>query len=351
MTQIPATTQAAVLVAQGKPLEIMTLTLPPLKPGQVLVEIAWSGVCHTQLNEVRGKRGPDRFIPHTLGHEAAGKVVAVAPGVAKVKPGDAVVLSWIKGSGAEVPGTVYGGPAGNVNSGAIGTFMTHTVTCENRLTAIPAAMPLREAALLGCAVPTGGGVIRNTARVQRGMSVAVFGAGGIGSSALLVGAMAGANPLIAVDVVPEKLEMARRLGATHAVDSRAEDPVEKILAITGGKGVDVSVEAVGRPEVMEAAYAAVRKGGGLCVLAGNVAAGERIRIDPFDLIQGKQIRGTWGGETNPDVDIPYYADAYVRGLLRLNELSTSDYTLPTINQALDDLESGRIGRALIRLTA
>lgn len=346
---LPTTTRAAVLVAQGKPLELMTLTLPSLKPGQALVEIAWSGVCHTQLNEVRGKRGPDRFLPHTLGHEAAGQVLAVADGVAKVKPGDRVVLSWIKGSGAEVGGTVYAGPDGNVNSGAISTFMTHTITCENRLTPIPAAMPLREAALLGCAVPTGGGVIRNTARVKRGMSVAVFGAGGIGSSAILVGALVGADPLIAVDVVPDKLKQARRLGATHVIDSRAGDPVEQIRALTKGNGVDVSVEAVGRPEVMEAAFAAVRNGGGLCVLAGNVAAGERIRIDPFDLIQGKNIRGTWGGETNPDADIPYYAEAFAKGLLRLNDLSTQDYALSAINQALDDLEAGHIGRALVRM--
>lgn len=345
-----ATTEAAVLVETGKPLDLMILEIPALKPGQVLVDLVWSGVCHSQLNEARGRRGPDRFLPHTLGHEGAGTVAAVGEGVVKVKPGDRVVLTWIKGMGADVPSTVYGSAIGPVNSGAISTFMRRTVTCESRVVPVSDSIGLREAALLGCAVPTGGGIVRNTARVKAGDSVAVFGTGGIGLSAVMMAAGLGASPVIAIDVVAEKLEMARRMGATHTVDASRTEPLAAVLDITGG-GVDLAVEAAGRPVVMETAFKAVRKGGGLCVLAGNVAAGERIGIDPYDLIVGRRLLGSWGGDTVPDRDIPDYAAMIAEGRLRAADLITHEYGLSDINVALSDLESARVGRALLNLSA
>ncbi|MFZ1988989.1 MAG: alcohol dehydrogenase catalytic domain-containing protein, partial [Alphaproteobacteria bacterium] len=154
-------TLAAVLVETGKPLELLDLEIPALKPGQVLVDVAYSGVCQSQLNEISGKKGPDRYLPHVLGHEGAGVVAAIGEGVNKVRPGDRVVLSWLRGRGADVPGTVYQSKIGIVNSGAISTFMNRTVTCESRLTPLPANVPLREAALLGCAIPTGAGIVLN----------------------------------------------------------------------------------------------------------------------------------------------------------------------------------------------
>ncbi|MHB9023834.1 MAG: zinc-binding dehydrogenase [Armatimonadota bacterium] len=343
-------TTAAVLYELGRPLRIMELDIPALRPGQVLVEVAYSGVCHTQLAEARGRRGPDRFLPHTLGHEGSGAVLAVGEGVAKVKPGDRVVLSWIKGSGADVPSTVYQSSDGPVNSGAISTFMRVSVTCENRVTPVPERLPLREAALLGCAIPTGAGIVFNTAHVQAGQSVAVFGAGGIGLSAVLAARAKGADPIIAVDVQPHKLEQARRLGAMETIDAREVDPLEKILAITDGIGVDVAIEAAGRQETMETAFRSVRNNGGLCVLAGNLPQGGRITLDPFDLIRGKRIVGTWGGESNPDRDIPLFTDLYLAGTLPLEGLITHTYPLEAINQALDDLEAGLVGRALIACT-
>jgi S-(hydroxymethyl)glutathione dehydrogenase/alcohol dehydrogenase len=343
-------TEAAVLVELAQPLRLTTLDIPDLKPGQVLVRVAYSGVCHSQLLEARGKRGPDRFLPHTLGHEGSGTVLEVGAGVSKVKPGDRVVLSWIKGNGAEVPSTIYLSPSGPINSGAISTFMRTTITCENRVIPVPQDIPLREAALLGCAVPTGAGIVLNTLKVQPGSSVAVFGAGGIGLSALLAAELAQAAVIIAVDVFDHKLEHARRVGATHGVNARQRDPLAAILEITGGRGVDYAVEAAGRRETMEAAFRSVRNGGGLCVLAGNLAHGERISIDPFDLIRGKRIIGTWGGETLPDRDIPNYAELYMAGKLKLAGIDFSCYGLAHINQALDDLEQGKVGRALIDMS-
>jgi S-(hydroxymethyl)glutathione dehydrogenase / alcohol dehydrogenase len=340
-------TEAAVLVELNQPLKHTTLSLPDLKSGQVLVDVAYSGVCHSQLHEVRGRRGADRFLPHTLGHEGSGTVLAIGAEVTKVRPGDRVVLTWIKGQGADVPSTVYHEGATPVNSGALSTFMRQTITCENRLVPLSGEMPLREAALLGCAVPTGAGILFNTARMQPGGSIAIFGVGGIGLSTLLAARLLDANPLIAIDVVEAKLAEALRLGATHAVNFRQRDPLAAVLELTGGRGVDYAVEAAGRRESMEMAFRSVRNQGGLCVLAGNLPRGEQIDLDPFDLICGKRIIGTWGGETNPDEDLPRYASWFEQGRLPLGELITREYPLEGINDALTDMEQGRLSRALI----
>jgi len=342
-------TDAAILFETGSPLRIVSLEIPPLQPGQVLVEVSYSGVCASQLLEVRGKRGPDRFLPHALGHEGSGVVLATGEGVTKVQTGDRVVLSWIRGSGATVPSTVYGSRMGAINSGAISTFMRETITCESCVIRIPGSMPLREAALLGCAVLTGGGIVRNTARVGRGASVAVFGIGGIGLSAVLVAALVGADPIMAIDVFDHKLEHARKVGATHTVNARKQDVRAKVLKITKGHGADFAIEAAGRTETMQTALEIVREKGGLCVLAGNLPRGERISIDPFDLIKGKRLVGSWGGESDPDHDIPFFVDQFVSGKLRMGELITHEYRLEEVNAALDELERGNVGRSLIRM--
>jgi len=343
-------TRAAVLYEPGRPLRIEELTIPSLQPGQVLVQVAFSGVCQSQLLEVRGKRGPDRYLPHTLGHEGSGTVLEVGAGVTKVKPGDHVVLSWIKGAGVDVPSTVYQSAEGPVNSGAISTFMHHTVTCETRVTPIPEAMPLREAALLGCAIPTGAGIVLNTARVRPGSTVAVFGVGGIGLSAVLAAELVHATTIIAVDLFDHKLEQARQIGATHLINARQQDPLATILKITGGRGVDYAIEAAGQRDPMEIAFQAVRDNGGLCVLAGNLPYGERISLDPMDLIRGKGIVGTWGGESKPDEDIPKYIALCLSGKLNLRVLITRSYELEDIDQTLEDLAQGKLVRALISMT-
>jgi S-(hydroxymethyl)glutathione dehydrogenase/alcohol dehydrogenase len=346
----PRETEAAVLTELGKPLRILSLAIPELKAGQVLVEVAYSGLCQSQLLEIRGKRGPDRFLPHTLGHEGAGTVREVGPGVSKVKPGDRVILSWIAGGGAQVGSTVYQSAEGPVNSGPISTFLRRTVTCESRLTPIPPDLPLREAALLGCAVLTGAGAVLNTARPRPGESLAVFGVGGIGLSAVLGAVVAQASPIVAVDVADHKLELAGRVGATHLVHAGRTDPLAALSEITGGRGLDFAIESAGRRETMEAAFQSVRAGGGLCILAGNLPEGERITINPFDLIRGKRIAGTWGGESSPERDIPRYLDLWSSGRMPIERLISHQYPLSEINRAFADLEEGRVARALLDLT-
>ena len=344
-------TKAAVLYEINKPLQIEELTMPDLQSGQVLVKIAYSGICRSQLNEIQGLKGQDNYLPHTLGHEGSGIVESIGPGVSKVNPGDHVVLTWIKGRGADVPSSLYKKADGStVNSGAISTFMSKTVISENRLVKMPPEMPLCEAALLGCAIPTGAGIVLNTLKVQSGNSVAIFGVGGIGLSAVLATDMVNAAPIIAVDVFDYKLDFARDVGATHLINARQEDPLTAILKITNGRGVDYAIEAAGRRETMERAFQAVRDNGGLCVLAGNLSQGEMISLDPFYLIKGKQIIGTWGGETDPDRDIPNYIRLYQAGRLKLDKLITDTFTLYEINKAIDMMSKGKItGRCLIEM--
>lgn len=341
-------TLAAVLIETGRPLELAELELPTLKAGQVLVEVAWSGVCHTQVLECRGYRGEDRFLPHCLGHEGSGTVVEVGPGVTKVKSGDRVIMSWIKGSGADVPGTVYDWGDRKVNAGGITTFSRHAVVSENRLTLLQAEFPMKSAAMLGCAIPTGVGVVFNTAQPKPGESAAIFGAGGIGLCAVAGAAISGCVPVIAVDVQPAKLELAARMGATHLINASEADAVEAVKAISAG-GVDFAIEATGRTEVMLQALQCVRSQGGTAVVVGNARFGERLELDPQQLNQGKRLLGTWGGDSFPDRDYPRYCKLIETGKLNIEPLISKSYILDEINEAIDDLASGLAARPLIEM--
>ncbi len=336
-------TLAAVLVQQNAPLEFWELDIPPLSAGQVLVEMAYSGLCHTQLNEIRGMKGPDPFLPHTLGHEGSGVVLEVGANVTKIAPGDLVVLTWLKGSGADVPSCKYG----KVNSGAISTFLERAVVSENRVVPLPVEMPLREAALLGCALPTGAGAVRHQMKLEKGDSFALFGAGGVGLSALLAATSAGAFPRIAVDIQSEKLALASSCGATHLIDAGSENPTQRILEITENRGVDYAFESAGKRVAMEGAFESLRAPGGLCVVAGNLPKGERISLDPFDLIRGKKIIGSWGGSSSIDEDVQFYAQLFLRGELNLGALITHEVPLLAINRLIDSLAEGRVARGLI----
>ncbi|MFC1909221.1 zinc-binding dehydrogenase [Chloroflexota bacterium] len=341
-------TKAAVLYEINKPLIIEDLEIPELKPGQVLVKIAYSGVCHSQLNEIQGLKGEDKFLPHVLGHEGSGTIEAVGPNVNKVKLNEPVILSWIKGKGLDVPSTTYQGSSGTtINSGAIATFMEYAVASENRVTPIRKDMPLDKAALLGCAVATGAGAVINTAKAEPGSKVAVFGTGGIGLCAIQAATLVGAAKVIAVDIYEHKLRLAGDFGATDTINASNQDPVSVIKDLTDGKGADYAIEATGIKEVMEQAFLSVRDNGGTAVIVGNPPHQQRISIDPFALICGKRIVGSWGGDTNPERDFPHYADLYLAGKLKLDELLTHRFQLEDIDLIFLALQKGDVGRAII----
>ena len=339
--------KAAILYKTNEPLRINFIDVPEPSHGQVLVKVQYSGLCHSQLMEVQGKRGIDHYLPHMLGHEGSGTVVKIGDGVTKVSLGDKVILGWIKGDGLDVPGTKYTCGDQIINAGGVTTFSEYTIVSENRCVMLPEGVPFDVAVLFGCAILTGAGIVMNRIRPEKGSTIAIFGLGGIGLSALMACNLFNCSNIIAVDVEGDKLELAREFGATHVINSTRQDPVAEILSITSGKGVDYSVEAAGHSKTIETAFLAVRKFGGLCVFASHPQAGEKINLDPYDLICGRRIEGSWGGSSNPDKDIPLLAGLYLEGKLPLEKLLCNRYSLNEINQALDDLENRKIVRGLI----
>jgi S-(hydroxymethyl)glutathione dehydrogenase/alcohol dehydrogenase len=341
-------TIAAVLVETGKPLVLQELEIPVLKAGQVLVEIKFSGVCRTQLSECRGYRGKDPNLPHCLGHEGSGIVLEIGASVSKVKPGDRVLLSWMKGSGADIAPTTYQSSLGKVNAGSITTFMRHAVISENRVSVLPAHIEFRQATIFGCAVPTGIGAVVNTAQAKAGQSAVIFGAGGIGLCAIAGAAISGCSPVVAVDVNADKLGVAKAMGATHFVQVNGGNVSDELSGITAG-GFDIAIEASGHTDAMTSALAAVRNQGGVAVVLGNARFGEKISVDPRELNHGKQLRGSWGGDNKPDLDFPKYFDLLHSGKLKVDELLARTYSLEDINKAIDDLEAGKVVRPLIEM--
>ena len=342
-------TEAALLVETGKPLVVASIVIPSLKPGQVLVEIAFSGACGTQLMEIAGAKGEDKWCPHCLGHEGTGTVIDTGSEVTKVKPGDKVVLSWIRGTGIEAGGTIYDWDGKRVNSGGVTTFQRHAVVSENRLTMVPKGLALDVAVLLGCAAPTGMGAIFNVLNVKAGNSVVVYGTGGIGLNAIMASALVGGGPIIGVDPNATRRDLARAFGATHVIDPAAGETPAQIKAIAP-QGIDVAVEATGNPEVMAAAIAITRPRGGRAVVIGNARHDAVFTISPSVFNEGKSLLGTWGGDSVPDRDYANYGRVLCSNRFPVRQLLSAPYRLEDINQALDDLRTGKVARPLIDMS-
>jgi transketolase C-terminal domain/subunit/Zn-dependent alcohol dehydrogenase len=349
MNQDSSKTQAAILVKTGKPLKIEKLTLPILQPGQVLVDIVYSGICHTQLSECRGRRGDDNYLPHCLGHEGSGIVKEISEGVEKVKVGDKVIISWMKGTGMNIPGCKYPLNGIDVNAGAVTTFQKQSVVSENRLTKTKEGISMKQAALLGCAVATGLGSVFNVAKAKKGDSLAVFGTGGVGLCAITGAKIIGCYPIIAIDINDSKLLLAKEMGATHFVNPNRVDPVEEIKRITQNN-LDFAVESIGIPAVMDQALQVVRNQGGSVVIIGNAPFGQTWNLNPQHLNLGKRVLGTWGGDNFPDDDFERYMDLVLSGELNLDLLTSKIYSLNQINSAIDDLENGLVARPLIDMS-
>jgi S-(hydroxymethyl)glutathione dehydrogenase/alcohol dehydrogenase len=315
----------------------------------VLVKVLASGICGSQIGEIDGVKGPDKFLPHLLGHEGCGEVVEVGEGVRRVKPGDRVVLHWRKGAGLESVAPVYDSPIGRVNAGWVTTFNEYALVSENRVTAIPADFDPEIAALFGCAVTTGFGVVTNNARLAIGESIAIFGAGGIGLNIVQGAALAGGYPVIALDRFDNRLELARSLGATHTINVTKADAAEEIKKIVGHDGVDVAVDNTGNVEVIALA-SRITNARGRTVLVGVPPKDSTASISTLPLHFEKQLTGSHGGECRPDVDIPRYVRLVREGRLQLASLIGKRYPLADINDAIDDMKSGRLaGRAIVRL--
>jgi len=346
----PLTFKAAILERNNDPLVVDKVVFQgPLEPGQVLVRIHYSGICGKQIEEIRGSSGPDRYLPHMLGHEGSGVVVEVGPEVKKVSQGDHVVLHWLKGSGIDAPTPLYSRSGKRVNAGWITTFNEYGVISENRITPISQEIDLSVACLLGCAVTTGVGVILNEAQLKPGESVVVFGCGGVGLNAIQGAALARGYPIIAVDTNAQSLDLAKKLGATDTIQAGSVDVVEEIKRITNNSGAKYVVIASGNPK---AAEVAVDTGSipGTVYFVGVPPVDSKITVKPFTIHMLRKLVGSCGGGTFPDRDIPAYIKFYEEGHLKLKELVSQVIPLDKINDGIDGMLSGKVGRCIVKMT-
>ena len=342
------TMTAAILVESRKPLVIDQVELPDaLQYGKVLVKVHYSGICASQIHEIEATKGPDKYLPHLLGHEGSATVLETGQGVKHVKPGDHVVMHWKPGAGIQSEPPSYRWRGRTLNAGWVTTFNEYAVVSENRLTPIPTDFDLRLAPLFGCAVTTGFGVVNNDAQVKIGQSVAVFGVGGVGLCVVQAANLVSAYPIIAIDIHDSKLALARELGATHAFNALTEPNLAgAILAAAGRSGVDVAVETTGNTRVIEQAYELTQPSG-KTILVGVPKAGDNASIHTLPLHFNKVLKGSHGGSSKPEIDIPLYIHLIKAGKLSLTRLITHDVPLFEMNNAITDLKQGQPGRVVI----
>jgi Zn-dependent alcohol dehydrogenase len=355
--------------ADSRPLEITELELDPPGPGELLVRVGAAGLCHSDLSVINASR--PRVMPMVLGHEAAGEVVGVGSDDTGFEVGDHVVMAFVPscgrcepcesgraalcepGAAANTAGTLLSGERRwhDIDGGTmhhhlgVSAFAEHTVVSARSAVKVDKGLPFEIAALFGCAVLTGVGAVINSAGVQTGESVAVFGLGGVGLAALLGARLAGAGTLIAIDVVDEKLALAQELGATHTVKA-GDDAVERIREITGG-GAEKTVETVGSEKVLAQAYAATRRGG-TTVTVGLPHPEKMLTIPAVSLVaEERTLRGSYLGSCVPDRDLPRFFGLYDDGRLPVDRLLTHTLALDEINEGFDRLAAGRAVRQAI----
>ena len=355
--------------AESRPLEVAELELAGPGPGEMLVRVGAAGLCHSDLSVIDGSR--PRVMPMVLGHEAAGEVVELGAGVVDFEVGDHVVMSFVPacgvcepcrsgrpplcdpGAAANTTGTLLGGERRWQGDGeelhhhlGVSAFAEQVVVSARSAVKIDAELPFEIAALFGCAVLTGVGAAVNAANVRAGDSVAIFGLGGVGLAALLGARVAGAARIVAVDVVPAKLELARELGATATVQA-GDGAVEQVRIAAGGAGADTAIETVGSERVLFDAYEATKRGG-TTVTVGLPHPSKMLAIPAVSLVaEERTLKGSYLGSSVPSIDIPRYVDLYKSGLLPVDRLLTHTIALAEVNEAFDRLASGEAVRQAI----
>lgn len=365
-------TRAAVAVAPGKPLEIMEVNLEGPKAGEVLVEIKATGLCHTD-EFTRSGDDPEGIFPAILGHEGAGIVLEIGEGVTTLEVGDHVIplytpecreceyclsgktnlcqkIRTTQGKGLMPDGTTRFSKDGQPIYHYMGTstFSEYTVLPEISIAKVDPAAPLEEVCLLGCGVTTGIGAVMNTAKVKEGESVAIFGLGGIGLSAVIGARLAKAGRIIAIDINESKFELARKLGATDCINPNDYDkPIQEVIVELTDGGVDFSFECIGNVKVMRAALECCHKGWGESVIIGVAGAGQEISTRPFQLVTGRVWRGSAFGGVRGRSELPSYVQRYMQGEFRLDDFITHTMALEQINEAFDLMHEGKSIRTVI----
>jgi Zn-dependent alcohol dehydrogenase len=343
--------KAAVLRESLKELAVEEIEFrDSLKVGQVLVKIQYSGICGAQINEIDAVKGPDKFLPHLLGHEGVGIVIDVGPGVKKVSVGDRVILHWRKGSGIEAtPARFFSGET-IINSGWVTTFSDHSVVSENRITVLPKAgldEMQKSLPLLGCALTTALGVLENDAKVGIRDHVLIFGAGGVGLCLVGLSRIFGIRNLSVVDIDSAKLGLAKQLGAINTILYQDKETCAKELGqLSVNNGFSVAIETSGKKTSIELSYE-LSSSSARVVLVGVPNAREKVSLYTLPLHFGKRIYGSHGGQSDPDRDIPFLLDLMGSGKFDVEKIPLNIYSLNNVNNAINGIRSGNVGRTIL----
>jgi len=344
------TTMAAILVESKKPLVLDEIKLPlELSPGQVLVEVITSGICGAQINEIDAVKGPDKFLPHLLGHEGFAQVLEIGPGVTTVSPNDFVVMHWRPGSGIQANPAIYEWQGKPLNAGWVTTFNHHAVISENRLTKIlPGVHDKNLLPLLGCALTTALGVLEIDARANFRDSILVFGSGGVGLALIMIAKIFGINNIVVVDISDTKLKHASSLGASQTVKfTNKVETLDQLNRIYGKLLPSVAIDTTGNTDAIELCYE-VSSNVGRVILVGVPKSDSKAKIYTLPLHFDKIIKGSHGGGSKPDIDIPILLDLIHRRILNFTGYPIKNFRLEEINEALMELRSGMIaGRIVI----
>jgi S-(hydroxymethyl)glutathione dehydrogenase/alcohol dehydrogenase len=333
-----------ILTDCSKPLELFEIDLGDLSPNQVLVKIIIAGVCHTQLLEARGMRGPDRFLPHCMGHEAVGIVISVGDEVTKVKPNDNVALTWIKCSGHEAGGSTYSlakSPNTKINSGPIATFARHAKISENRIVKIDPDSDPEIGSILGCALATSYGLVNRTAQVDSGEKIGLVGMGGLGTATLIFLKLLGVKNITAFDINDRALK-----NCTSIMDI---DTINVLNSETNTlyNSFDCIIETSGNKSAMELAFKLAKKNGGRVVYAGNLPFESKIEIDPFDFLLGKKVIGCGNNNSMPDKDFPEILKLVNKNKSLFQKLISLKLNLEELNDAFLMLEKHEVTRVIL----
>lgn len=347
MTKLPKEFDAAILESLRSPLSFKKIKVKSILPGQVMIRMRYSGICRSQLMEISGLRGPDPFLPHLLGHEGVGEVVAIGENVSKVQIGDPVIVGWIKSSGMTSVAPKFKEKNKTINAGVCTTFSEYTIVAENRVYIKPPDLPFELAPLFGCSLLTGMGMALNEVTIDANSNVMIYGLGGIGIGSLLASIHKKPKSIAVVDISQQRRDLARRLGATDSLHPNDIEFDFKLAEITGGEGIHFGFESAGYTETIVDAFKKIRKLDGVLVFSSHPEKYKKICLDPYDLILGKKIIGSWGGKADPDRDVTKFNNILLKLNLDPKILGLKYYKFKEINKAIYDLQNGLVARPIL----
>ena len=339
--------KAAILVESCQPLIIDEIESNKLQFGQVKVEMICSGICGAQINEIDAIKGPDKFLPHLMGHEGVGTVIEIGDGVSKVKKGDRVVLHWRKSKGIESNFPSFNWNGAKVGAGLVTAFNEYSIVSENRITKISHSVHPPLAALLGCSTTTALGIMSRELKFEIGQSILITGAGGLGLSLAQAAKMVSANPIVLIDKYAEKENLALNNGADYFFSTDIDTLSSKLPTLIGSKGFDICIDTTGNVELINHLFGLLNNSGKLLLVGQPNVKDKLVVTKPLDFFSDKMIFASDGGLTNPDIDIPRYVRLIESNKINIQPIITHNFDLCDINEGIKVMRSGKAGRVII----